>query len=116
MKDSFGTYDGRVPEPPYECPSCAALRAEVERLTNKLNTDSQNFEIIALRETERVLRTEVERLMNDIVTLDNRLALLEKVAEAADKLMDHPYGSVEYELEVMRLLPALDAAKEGKGC
>ena len=32
MKDSFGTYDGRVPEPPYECPSCAALRARVALL------------------------------------------------------------------------------------
>ena len=42
------------------CPSCAAKDAELERLTNKLNTDSQNFEILALRETERILRARID--------------------------------------------------------
>ena len=36
--------------------------AEVERLQNKLNQDSQNFEIECLRETERVLRARVREL------------------------------------------------------
>ena len=32
MKDSFGTYDGRVPEPPYTCPSCADKDARIKEL------------------------------------------------------------------------------------
>ena len=39
-----------------------ALEAEIERLQNKLNQDSQNFEIECLRETERVLRARVQEL------------------------------------------------------
>ena len=45
--------------------------------------------------------------------LRSRCERLEKVAEAADNLMEHPYGSIEYELWTMRLLNALDALKEG---
>jgi hypothetical protein len=32
MRDSHGTYDGRVPEPPYECPQCARFREKVTGL------------------------------------------------------------------------------------
>ena len=32
MKDSHGTYDGRKPEPPYECPSCPSLSARIKEL------------------------------------------------------------------------------------
>lgn len=32
MKDSYGTYDGRIAEPPYECPRCAELEAALAAL------------------------------------------------------------------------------------
>ena len=78
--------------PPIEdCPSCAALRADVVRL------------------------------MADIVTGDNRIALLEKVAE--EVITDHDervaiFGLLEQQVcrvKVMEnLRAALVAAKEGK--
>ena len=30
MRDSYGTYDGSKPEPPYECPECSDLRAKLQ--------------------------------------------------------------------------------------
>ena len=34
-------YDGRKPEPPYECPSCAALRARVKGLEGVVSDREQ---------------------------------------------------------------------------
>jgi hypothetical protein len=32
MKDSHGAYDGRLPEPPYDCPSCQEKDARIAEL------------------------------------------------------------------------------------
>lgn len=38
MKDSHGTYDGRKEEPPYDCPTCAALKEKEEEIARLRDT------------------------------------------------------------------------------
>ena len=84
MKDSYGTYDGRKEEPLYDCPSCSANDAELERL----RADNERY-LAALRriagelgefadadgetmvEKIRFLREESERLRAYVARVEN---------------------------------------------
>jgi hypothetical protein len=46
----------------FDPPTVLALIHRIQELGNRLNTDSQDFEILCLRETERVLRARIQEL------------------------------------------------------
>ena len=76
------------------------------------------YEFTRCTEENAALRAEVERLMADIVTGDNRNALLKKVAEAAQKYLDCSLCCCDMEVSDVHTcgedeLRAALAAKEG---
>ena len=122
------------------CPSCAALRAEVERLREVIE---RNGEMLRLKDIDiDALRAEVDEWKsygtsehNAARKAESRLALLEKVADIPDdswKLITEFHNAVLKGAEVFgsptkgtryfftlyevvaKLRAALDAAKEGK--
>jgi hypothetical protein len=72
MKDSYGTYDGRKPEPPHECPQCVELQADLDQLA----TDYTDLGALLFGEAEYEhgdVRGRVVSLLDELETLKNEL-------------------------------------------
>ena len=71
------TYDGRKPEPPYECPRCAELEAENEEhrdLHNRRTVAEMKVMVSSGADTIRAQQTEIAELAAENATLRQRLA------------------------------------------
>jgi chromosome segregation ATPase len=77
----------------------AELKREVERLTNKLNENSQNFQIECQSAEIEMLRAEVERLTVDLATARSATYVQRLGAEA-----DRAHREVERLREALREL------------
>lgn len=79
------------------CGEVLAMEKEIDRLNNKLNEDSQTFEISCQREGEKLLRT-----ANDIMLTALEKIALGEGAYARDPLT-HAENTIESMLEIAYL-------------
>jgi len=77
----------------------AELEAEVARLQNRLNTDSQEFTILCLQETEKTLRKRLAEAEEHIARLETseRLKRAEEVLENVESLIKQFYSVISFD-------------------
>ena len=79
MRDSYGTYDGSKPEPPYECPECSDLRAKLQAAEERI------AELDLIIETDNGMITDAMQTMNELKdklqAAEERIVELEEVRD-----------------------------------
>ena len=85
-------YDGRLPEPPYECPSCAKWSVTANDQAQTIEVLRAEAEVLRQgRLSDPLLKATVGPLIEDNAALRSRNEVLEKVVEALEKIANYDW-------------------------